>query len=575
MPAPRSRRPPAPAPASGGGILQADAKPAPLVLVIARDPALRRAVAAALAPDFSASGVEPPALAAPARFVDAAAAIACLGADDDEETVASLLPLLSLPLRASLLLSLHAARDEVALLALARLAPAQVLSQPVPAALLRYAVSRVLGSATPGMGARAQQRRAPALLGVSAAIRQVLEQVRQVAGSPVPVLIQGETGTGKELVARAIHEQSPRAGGPFVALNCGALPDSLLESELFGHRRGAFTGAARDKTGLFEVADGGTLFLDEIGDTSPALQMKLLRAIESHEVRPLGDTESRQVDVRLISATHRDLEAAIEEGGFRQDLLYRLNVVTLFVPPLRRRRVDIPFLAQHFAEELGAAQARRITLDEAFLEALSQRDFPGNVRELRNAVERAITLAAEGEPVSVRDLPPPGRGARARAAPVRRHAARADRARRGRSDPRGARALPGQPPADGRSPRPLAPRPALQDAPAGPGRARREVGAREQLDGVHDLGAQPRTRRSAAQLHQAARIPSRDQIRIRRRQRPQLSREHRLRHLVVCQVVDPGRSAAGAASSCGISESPGICSSRRRGASETFCACTR
>jgi DNA-binding NtrC family response regulator len=154
------------------------------------------------------------------------------------------------------------------------------------------------------------------------------------------------------------------------------------------------------------VADGGTLFLDEVGDTSPALQMKLLRVIENREVRPLGDTESRHVDVRLISATHRDLEAAIEEGTFRQDLLYRLNVVTLYVPPLRRRRVDIPFLAQHFAEELGAAQARRITLDEDFLEALSRRDFPGNVRELRNAVERAITLAAEGEPVSARDLPP-------------------------------------------------------------------------------------------------------------------------------------------------------------------------
>ncbi len=410
MPAPRSRRSRLPAPGNDSGILQDGAKPAPLVLVISRDPALRRSMAAALAPDFSASGMEPSALATPARFLDAAAAIACLSAGDDETTVASLLPLLSLPLRASLLLSLHGAKQEVVESALARLEPAQVLSQPVPAALLRYAVSRALGSATPGRGARSQQRRAPALLGVSAAIRQVLEQVRQVAGSPVPVLIQGETGTGKELVARAIHEQSPRAGGSFVALNCGALPDSLLESELFGHRRGAVTGAARDKTGLFEVADGGTLFQDEIGDTSPALQMKLLRAIENREVRPLGDTETRQVDVRLISATHRDLEAAIEEGSFRTDLLYRLNVVTLFVPPLRRRRVDIPFLAQHFAEELGAAQARRITLDEEFLEALSRRDFPGNVRELRNAVERAITLAAEGEPVSVRDLPPEGSG---------------------------------------------------------------------------------------------------------------------------------------------------------------------
>jgi len=410
MPARRTRRSHSPTPSSGSGILQTGAKPAPLVLVIARDPALRRAVTVALGPDFSVSGMQPSALSTPARFLDAAAAIACLGSGDDEATVAALLPLLSLPLRASLLLSLHAAPDELVASALAQLEPAQVLSQPVPAALLRYAVGRALSSATPGRGARTQQRRAPALLGVSSAIRQVLEQVRQVAGSPIPVLIQGETGTGKELVARAIHEQSPRARGPFVAINCGALPDSLLESELFGHRRGAVTRADHDKTGLFQVADGGTLFLDEIGDTSPTLQMKLLRVIETKEVRPLGDIRSCQVDVRVISATHRDLEAAIEEGSFRQDLFYRLNAVTLFVPPLRRRRVDIPFLAQHFAEELGAAQARRITLDEGFLEALSHCDFPGNVRELRNAVERAITLAAPDEPISVRDLPPASSG---------------------------------------------------------------------------------------------------------------------------------------------------------------------
>ena len=406
MPARRSQRTPAPSLRNHSGILQEDAKPAPLVLVIASDPGLRRGIAASLTPDFEATGVEPSALSAPARFLDAAAAIVCLDADDDEATVAALLPLLSLPLRASLLLSLHAARGEVIESALAQLEPAQVLSQPVSAALLRYAVGRALSCATPGRGARSQQRRTPALLGVSTAIRQILEQVKQLAGSPIPVLIQGETGTGKELVARAIHEQSPRSAGPFVAINCGALPDSLLESELFGHRRGAFTGADRDKTGLFEVADGGTLFLDEVGDTSPALQMKLLRVIETGELRPLGDTRSCRVDVRLVSATHRDLEAAIEEGSFRQDLFYRLNAVTLYVPPLRRRRVDIPFLAQHFAEELGAAQARRITLDEEFLEALSRRDFPGNVRELRNAVERAITLAAPDEPVSTRDLPP-------------------------------------------------------------------------------------------------------------------------------------------------------------------------
>jgi len=233
----------------------------------------------------------------------------------------------------------------------------------------------------------------------------VIAQVRQIASTRVPVLILGETGTGKELVARAIHEESPRAGKPFVAINCGALPEQLLESELFGHERGAFTGAERAKRGLFEQANGGTLFLDEVGDTSPALQVKLLRVLETGELRALGATATRRVEVRIVSATHRDLELAVEEGRFRQDLLYRLNTVTIDLPPLRRRRVDIPFLAQHFAEEFGEANARRITLDEDFLEALAAHDFPGNVRELRNAVERAIALTRPGESVSAQQLP--------------------------------------------------------------------------------------------------------------------------------------------------------------------------
>jgi transcriptional regulator with PAS, ATPase and Fis domain len=244
---------------------------------------------------------------------------------------------------------------------------------------------------------------------VSSAIREVIDQIRQIAPTHLPALILGETGTGKELVARAIHEQSPRSGSLFVAINCGALPDSLLESELFGHRKGSFTGADRDKRGLFEHASGGTILLDEIGDTSPALQMKLLRALENKEIRPLGDTRTIRVDVRVVSATHRNLEAAIEEGSFREDLYYRLNALTIYVPPLRRRRVDIPFLAQHFAEEFGGAHARRITLQEDFVESLAQRDFPGNVRELRNAVERAIALAAPGEPVTSEHLEPPPR----------------------------------------------------------------------------------------------------------------------------------------------------------------------
>ncbi len=355
-------------------MLQSDAKPTPLVLAIASDPRMRRELAAALAPEFSVLEVEPAGLAAPARLLDAAAAIVCLGAEDDAETLASLRALRALPVRASVVLALGALPDALVESALAELEPVQVVARPGSALLLRWAVARALHSPTPGRGARSQQRRTPALLGVSGAIRQVLDQVKQVAPSQIPVLILGETGTGKELVARAIHEQSLRAGAPFVAVNCGALPDSLLESELFGHRRGAFTGADHDKTGLFEVADGGTIFLDEIGDTTPALQMKLLRVIETRELR--------------------------------QDLYYRLNAVTIYVPPLRRRRVDIPFLAQHFAEELGVEQARSIALDEKFLDALSQREFPGNVRELRNAVERAITLAAPDEPITTRHLVP-------------------------------------------------------------------------------------------------------------------------------------------------------------------------
>jgi transcriptional regulator with PAS, ATPase and Fis domain len=220
----------------------------------------------------------------------------------------------------------------------------------------------------------------------------------------MPVLVCGETGSGKELVARAIHERSRRARGPFVAVNCGALPDSLLESELFGFTRGAFTGAEQSRQGLFEQANGGTLFLDEIGDTSPGMQAKLLRVLEARTVRPLGGEGERPVDVRVVSATHRDLEAGTRDGSFRQDLLFRLNAATLMVPPLRRRRVDIPFLAQHFAEELGDAQARRIVLGEDFLEALGRHGFPGNVRELRNAVERAIALAGPSEEIGAAHL---------------------------------------------------------------------------------------------------------------------------------------------------------------------------
>ncbi len=310
-----------------------------------------------------------------------------------------MLPICELPAGRARVLVTRDLSDGLLEDAIRRLNPAAVLKAPVQAPALRLAVRRALPGEDLGRGARENQRPAPIVLGVSAAIRDVLEQVRKIAPSGLPVLILGETGTGKELVARSIHLESPRAEEPFVTVNCGALPETLLESELFGYRRGAFTGAADSKRGLFQEADRGTLFLDEIGDTSPAFQVKLLRAIEAQEIRPLGTTESVHFDVRIVSATHQDLEAAVERGTFRRDLLYRLNSVVIELPPLRRRRVDIPFLAQHFAEEFGEAHARRVTLGEDFLDSLARQEFPGNIRELRNAVERAIALTGPGETV--------------------------------------------------------------------------------------------------------------------------------------------------------------------------------
>ncbi len=370
-----------------------ETKAAPVVLAVAAASASRQRMREQLAPDLTVNGIAPAALADPVPLLDAAGAVAVLDAASDETTLAELAALASLPAARALVRVLDGAPERIVSCALTKLSPVQVLTAPVADHLLRWAVVQALPSRAPGAGAREGQRPATNLLGVSSAIRGVTEQIRQIAPTRIPALILGETGTGKELVARAIHEQSDRADAPFVAINCGALPDSLLESELFGYKRGAFTGADRDKQGLFEHADGGTLFLDEIGDTSPALQMKLLRVLENKEIRRLGDTRDICVDVRIVSATHRDLEQGIDDGTFRQDLFYRLNTVILQVPPLRRRRVDIPFLAQHFAEEFGSANARRITLSEDFLDSLADREFPGNVRELRNAVERSIALA--------------------------------------------------------------------------------------------------------------------------------------------------------------------------------------
>lgn len=373
------------------------------ILVVASQEDERRALAEVLEPPFHVEALAPSALVAHGPLVDKAAAIASLDGAEPR-AVESLLPIRELFAGRSLILLARNAEEELLEEAIARLDPFQMLTQPVSAPALRLAVLRSLPAEGPGSGAREGHRRARALLGVSAAIREVLEQVRQVAPLQVSVLILGETGTGKELVARAIHEKSPRAQAPFVAVNCSAMPDSLLESELFGYQRGAFTGADRSKRGLFQQASGGTLFLDEVGDTSPALQAKLLRAIEEQEIRPIGAEQTVPVDVRVVSATHCDLRQAMERETFRRDLFYRLNTIEIYVPPLRRRRVDIPFLAQHFTEELGEIHARRITLGEDFVDRLLQHDFPGNVRELRNAVERAIALARPGETVTAEQL---------------------------------------------------------------------------------------------------------------------------------------------------------------------------
>jgi len=231
----------------------------------------------------------------------------------------------------------------------------------------------------------------------SAAMQRVLEMLPRVAESDSSILIQGETGTGKELVARAIHALSERRRGPFVAVNCGALPDTLLESELFGYKAGAFTGASRDKPGRFALAAGGTLFLDEISEVSPALQVRLLRVLQEREFEPLGGVRSERVDLRLLAATNRDLAAQGARGQFRQDLFYRIRVMQLELPPLRRRREDIPLLAQHFIARFNALQNKRVTgLSPDALGVLMAHQYPGNVRELQNIIEHAFVLVDAG-----------------------------------------------------------------------------------------------------------------------------------------------------------------------------------
>ncbi|HWE30879.1 MAG TPA: sigma-54 dependent transcriptional regulator, partial [Polyangia bacterium] len=243
------------------------------------------------------------------------------------------------------------------------------------------------------------------LVGKSPPMQRLFELSRRVAPAKTSVLITGESGTGKELVARALHHLSPRAEAPFVAINCGAIPDALLESELFGHVKGAFTGAHADKPGLFMSADGGTLLLDEIGELSPQMQVKLLRVLQERTVKPVGGVSETEVDLRIVAATNRDLEAEVERGGFRRDLFYRLNVIQLQLPPLRARKEDVPLLVDHFIKKHTAALGRALNgIEPDALAALVDYDFPGNVRELENLIERAVTLEP-GERITRASLP--------------------------------------------------------------------------------------------------------------------------------------------------------------------------
>jgi two-component system response regulator PilR (NtrC family) len=231
------------------------------------------------------------------------------------------------------------------------------------------------------------------IVGVSSGMERLKSTIRTVASTNSTVLVQGESGTGKELVARAVHACSPRAAEPFVSINCGAFPETLLESELFGYVKGAFTGANQNKRGLFEVAHGGTIFLDEIGEMTLAMQVKLLRVLQERLVRPVGGTGEIPVDVRVIAATNRDLERLVAEGSFREDLYYRLSVIPVVVPPLRERPEDIPLLANHFLKKYARAAGKNIThIDAESLRALGSYEWPGNVRQLENTIERAVAL---------------------------------------------------------------------------------------------------------------------------------------------------------------------------------------
>jgi two-component system, NtrC family, response regulator GlrR len=266
------------------------------------------------------------------------------------------------------------------------------LTKPFEPKVLLDTVAEAMRLSSPALGDMEDWR--AELITRASAMEDLLSQARRVAASDASVCIFGASGTGKELLARAIHRASPRAQAPFVAVNCGAIPEGLLESELFGHKKGSFTGAVADRRGLFQAAQGGTLFLDEIGDMPLALQVKLLRALEERKVRPVGSHDSHDIDVRVIAATHRKLEELIASGQFREDLYYRLNVVKLYIPTLVERREDIPLLANHFLSRLAERYRKnRLALAPEAMQLLVSAQWPGNVRQLLNVIEQAVALA--------------------------------------------------------------------------------------------------------------------------------------------------------------------------------------
>ncbi len=277
------------------------------------------------------------------------------------------------------------------------------LSKPVDLPALRQLVQNALQLSGPVQKAKDRRMR-DILLGDSPVMRDIRSKIQKLARSQAPVYISGESGSGKELVARLIHQQSPKSECAFVAVNCGSIPHELMESEFFGHKKGSFTGAVSDKKGLFQVADGGTLFLDEIADLPLSLQVKLLRAIQEKKVRPVGGQNEETVNVRILSATHKDLRKMVQSGDFRQDLYYRLNVIELHLPPLRERASDIPQLAEFLLAKLAKNnQISAPTLTDSAIRTLQHYSFPGNVRELENILERALALY-DGDTIDVDDL---------------------------------------------------------------------------------------------------------------------------------------------------------------------------